>query len=288
MLQTLRSYSTQEAAVILAGVTRQLLPEELTEPARELTPVDADIRQRILGEVYRKLRLSAEDKSEESQARVINYIGKEMSNAALATSDLQEIEDRVGQQGNLRPDAYKVTLTSAREKDLRAYFITRVQIKNTVNHADDFQHLLPGLFGPTDSDVSLFIKRYDNESDPFTILVQAQRNGATLGVNKAYKIYHSDVDLDDALSPLEVLLAFIDKYGVNITVGDETSKFVMYKSIPRTGEDEINVFSFPTNLEQGTKLASGFHFKLTESTIDVAVGYMINETKYLANLKKHK
>jgi hypothetical protein len=103
------------------------------------------------------LRLTAEDKSEESQARVIGYIGREMSKAALAESDLQDIEGRVGQQGNLRPEAYKVTLTSGREKDAREFGITRIQIKTAVNHPDDFQHLLPGLFGPTDSDLSLFI-----------------------------------------------------------------------------------------------------------------------------------
>jgi hypothetical protein len=110
-----------------------------------------------------------------------------------------------------------------------------------------------------------------------------------LQVDRAFKIYHSEVDLDDALDPLEVLLAFIDKYGVDITVGDETGKFVMYKSIPLGNPPkDVNFFSVPGAVESGTNLRSGFHFKATENTLEVAVGYMINETKYLADLEKHK
>ena len=289
MLETLKTYSPQEAAVILAGVTKRLLPEELTEPALE-PPRDADVvNQRILEEVYRKLKVSPDDHSDESQARVINYIGNELSRAALAYSDVQQITDRVGQEGNLRPDAYKVILTSVREKEARTYGITRGQIKDAVNYPDDFQHLLPGLFGPSDSAVSIFTKERDNESDPFDILVQTKRTGSTLEVNKAFKIYHSNVDLVGSLTPLDILLAFVNEYGVNITVGDETSKFFLHKSIPRANSlDGTNFLSIPENFENGASLSSGFHVKVTESTIDVAVGYMINDTKYLADLEKHK
>jgi hypothetical protein len=288
MLQTLKTYSPQEAAVILAGVTKQLLPEELTEPTLEPHP-DADVNQRILEEVYHKLKVSPDDKSDESQARVINYIGNELSRAALAYSDVQEITNRIGQQGNLRADAYKVILTSTHEKAARTYGITRAQIKDAVNYPDDFQHLLPGLFGPTDNAISLFVKEHDNESDPFTILVQTKRTGSTLEVNKAFKIYYSDVDLVHSLTPLDVLLAFVNEYGVNITVGDETARFVLHKSIPRGDSQQgIDVFSVPGKFESGTNLSSGFHFKMTESTFEVAVGYMINDTKYLADLEKHK
>src|SRR6185295_10141045 len=104
--------------------------------------------------------------------------------------------------------------------------------KATVNEADDFQHLLPGLFGPVDNSVSLFTKSYSNGDDPFTILVQAERKGATIRVEHAFKIYDSDINYDHVREPLDLLLAFIEKYGSQITVGNETAKFVMYKSIP--------------------------------------------------------
>jgi len=286
MLQTLKSYSPQETAVILAGLTRQILPTELTEPTPDQPSVDLEMSQRVLGEVYRKLRLSEEDKSEKSQARVIDYIGKEMSRAALAGADLQDVENRVGQLGNLRPDAYKVILTSRDQAYFRKYGISRVQIKATVNEADDFQHLLPGLFGPVDSNISLFIKSDSNRHDPFTILVQAERAGATLQVNHAFKIYDSDVDLDHAREPLEVLLAFIEKYGVHITVGDETGKFVLYKSIPHDVRKRgMNFFQAHSG---NAAFRSGFHVMFTDNTVEIAVGYVINETTYLADLKRHE
>ena len=286
MLQTLKSYSTHDAAVILAGVTRQLLPEELIEPTADPNPVNTATRQRVLEEVYQRLKLSPEDKSEESQARVINYIGMELSRATLAGANLQEIENRVGQQGNLRPDAYKVTLTSRDEEYFRKYGISRLQIKTTVNEADDFQHLLPGLFGPVDSTVSLFIKSHSNGDDPFTSLVQAERAGATLKVQHAFKIYDSDVDLDHAREPLDILLAFIEKYGMKITVGDETGKFVMYKSIPHDVRKRgMNFFEAHTG---AADFRSAFHVMFTHNTVEIAVGYVINETTYLADLKRHE
>lgn len=289
MLQTLKNYSTQEAAVILAGVTRQLLPEELIEPTSYPTRIDSAMSQSVLAEVYKKLGLNVEDKSEKSQARVISYLGQEMSRAALAESDLPEVENRVGQQGNLRPDAYKVVLTNAKAKDLAVYDIGRSQVKQAVSEADDFQHLLPGLFGPTDSDVSLFVKEYENEGDPFTIVVQTRREGATLTISRAFKIYHSDVGLDPDLTPLGVLLAFVTIYGVNIRVGDEIVRFMLYKSIPHNeAPSGTNLFTIVEHLEEGTQTISGFHLMPTENTVEVAVGYMINETKYLADLRKHK
>ena len=289
MLQTLKNYSAQESAAILASVTRQLLPEEFVEIEDPTNPTYGDLRERVLTEVYSKLKLTADKRSEESQAQVVNYLGREMSRAALAGSDLRQLAERVGQQGNLRPDAYKVILTSAHEKDANTYGVTRVSIKDVVNLPDDFQHLLTGVFGPTDNAISLFVKEYDNQPDPFTILVQAKRNGSTLTVQRAFKIYHSDVDLSEATTPLEVLLAFVDTYGVEITVGDETRKFIMYKSIPRGDPPkDVNFFSVPGRFDSGTKLNSGFHFMVTENTIEIAVGYMINETKYLADMKKHK
>lgn len=288
MLQTLKSYSPQEASVILASVIWHLLPEELIEPTTYLTTIDDDVRRRVLGEVYQKLRVSHEDKTEKSQARVLTYIGKEMSRAALAGSDLQEIKNRVGQQGNLRPAAYKVILTSKEEKAFQKYGLSRAQIKTSVNNADDFQHLLPDLFGPVSNDVSLFVKSFPNEDDPFSLLVQALRDGAKLNVQHAFKIYHSDLDFDTRQEPLDLLLAFVDKYGLRITVGDETGKFVMYKTVPHHGSPiSSNFFNFHAD-DEPTAFRSGFHIKLTENTIEIAVGYVINETKYLSDLEKHK
>jgi hypothetical protein len=286
MLQTLKNYNNREATLILAGLSRQLLPDELLEPTLDETPIDSETHQRVLAEVYRKLRLSEEDKSEESQSRVINYIGKEMSRAALAGSDLQDVENRVGQQGNLRPEAYKVILTSRDEEYFRKYGLNRVQIKATVNEADDFEHLLPGLFGPVDNNLSLFIKSHSNGDDPFTILVQAERAGATVKVQHAFKVYDSDVNLDYVREPLDLLLVFIEKYGVQITVGDETGKFVMYKSIPHDVQKQgINFFQAHTG---NADFRSGFHVMFTRNTVEVAVGYVINETAYLADLKRHE
>jgi hypothetical protein len=212
-----------------------------------------------------------------------------MSRAALAESDLPEIENRVGQQGNLRPDAYKVILSQAKEKDFSKYEISRPQLKGAVAEPDDFQHLLPGLFGPTDSDISLFIKEYENQDDPFTVVVQAKRSGATLTINRAFKIYHSDVDLDADLTPLGVLIAFVNKYGVSVRVGNETAKFMLYKSIPRNEPSRGTPFwSIVEPLPDGTETISGLHFMATENTLEVAIGYVINETKYLKDLKVHK
>jgi hypothetical protein len=70
--------------------------------------------------------------------------------------------------------------------------------------------------------------------------------------------------------------------------GDETGKFVMYKSVPRYGSPiSGNFFDFHAD-DEPTAFRSGFHIKATENSIEIAVGYVINETKYLGDLEKHK
>jgi hypothetical protein len=63
--------------------------------------------------------------------------------------------------------------------------------------------------------------------DPSSILVVARERNAERRVHDAWRIYHSDVDLSGARSGLEVLTAFLGRFGVDARIGDATRRLFL-------------------------------------------------------------
>src|SRR4051812_18268154 len=101
MLQTLKHRSPAETAAILASLTLSLSSEP-EDRAKE--SIDENLRTSVLSEVYRKLHISQTAQTESQKAELYRFLTKEMSKAALATTNTNEIKKRLGQRGDLRPD----------------------------------------------------------------------------------------------------------------------------------------------------------------------------------------
>jgi hypothetical protein len=116
---------------------------------------------------------------------------------------------------------------------------------------------------------------------PHVLLVEAVRVGANLKVSDGWRLYPEDVRLTSAMSPLDLLGAFLAVHGVPLVIGDaaQTSSIILYARIRRLAEN-TPIASFGA-LPQGATISSRMHMRVTpEGWIEVAMAYAINDTSY--------
>ena len=107
MTETLKQFTADERALLLARITRRYLPNPGIDPPSETSPDDAAVQERILEEIKAHLRITSEEEPE-AQKVLINYLSEGMSRAVLENADLKAIEHRLGQRGELPISSYKV------------------------------------------------------------------------------------------------------------------------------------------------------------------------------------
>ena len=290
MLQTLKNRQPQDVAALLAGLTLSLIPAEETEGAA-VTPVDEPLRNKVLSEVYQKLRLNPLDQSESQKAELFSFLAKEMSRAALANANIEEIKARVGQRGDLRPDLYSIEIPSEARSLAKQRSISLGEITSALEHPDDVEHLLGGVLSSADTEnaISVYSQEQETEStgEHSFLLVLSRRTGYHQQVMEPIRIYPSDVHLDDVISPLDLLKAFIEKYGFVLKVAGRTGKFFLYETIPYYG-DFTKLVEYPPGFEKETSHRTSLLVKHSLGRVEVALVYSINQGRYLADLQKHK
>jgi hypothetical protein len=176
--------------------------------------------------------------------------------------------------------------------------ITKNQVEEAIHSPDDYQHLMTEDALVDEDDVfSIFMKKNlgQKRMDPNRLLVQSFRQGLEQVAQSAWRIYSSDVDLRSAQEPLDVLRAFADAFGVNVTVGDlgnrsDTAiKFVYKKTFPKSPlSDETSFLIGHENVPGAQLFSSWSHRKTTNPSIfHVGIAYTINLTRYRASLISH-
>ncbi len=103
-------------------------------------------------------------------------------------------------------------------------------------------------------------------------------------------MYYSDVDLTKARTPVDVLRAFVEVYGLICRVGQGAAKkFYLYETFPRTKEDATSLMTIDTApCGDGDEIWASLHLLLTiDNVIEVSLAYAINKNKYQADLRRH-
>lgn len=283
MLQTLKHHPPAEAAAILAGLTLSLSPE-----AEDSTDsVDDKLRGTLLSEVYRKLHISTTAQSESDKAKLYRFLTKEMSTAALSAANTDEIKQRVGQRGDLRPDLYEIIIPNDVRVKANEQSVSISDIREALENPDGVEHLLPEQFGITGDAVSLYYVEWETVKSGETsfLLILTRRKGYKQTVADVIRFFESDVPTQ-AKTPLELLKAFVERYGVVQQIGDRAAKFFLYEVIPFFGKP-ANFLQFPAQSEGAVTLTRCF-VKFSQNTAEVAIAFTINEREYLADLRKHK
>ena len=288
-LPSLRDQSAKEVEGILASLTLGLLPNPgLSVMGSDLT---SDVRDRLIQEIRISLGLKMGDNSPRAMSRIYEYLAREMGNAALTGVDLKEVRTRLGDKGELAPPLYKVVFTDSFKNGSKRRGVDERIVELTLQSPDNVEHLHPELLGITTKKLtSLYLKSFINNSRPFnsyTLLVFCTRLGYVQQVADAWQIFHSDVDLSKAQTPLDVLKALVAKYGFEIQVGERKANFFWHESVPISRRLPLNkIINIPT--EPSTNWAITWSpGEMRDNNLELIYAFAINNAAYEADLAKH-
>src|SRR5258705_11496608 len=235
-LPSLKNQSAKEIEGILANLTLDVLPNPGTASGGRISDLAPDVRERLIREIRISLGLKSDDTSSRAMSKIYEYLAEELGRAALAGVDINEVKTRLGERGQLAPSLYKIVFTDAFKNESKRRGIDERAVELTLQSPDSVEHLRPELLGITSKRAtSLYLKRFYNSSRPvnsYSLLVFCTRVGYVQEVGDAWQVFHSDVDLNSARTPLDVLKALVGKYGFEIQVGESKGAFFWHEHVP--------------------------------------------------------
>lgn len=241
MITALRNIDPETAQGILANITLDMMPDPGIKSSLNRVPVDSELRDKLIEELRVRLRLKRNDRSLKAMSKLYSALAEEIQSIALQHEDINKIRARLGHQGILSPSQYQIKFTQQFRKVAEKLGVTQYQAELAIRNPDSYQHLQPEHFGfDPNYAISLFIKvqRETASAERYTLLVFTNRNGFVQKVIDAWRVYPSDVNLESLSLPVDVLRAFIDRFGTTFKIGDKEGKFFMNERLPITQNEE--------------------------------------------------
>jgi hypothetical protein len=269
-LQSLSGKSPQEAFEALTLVTQLLLPNPGIDEDEATT---SELTSSVLAEIRQRYK--------DSQAgELYELLSSEITRSALAETGEQQIRYRLGEQGYLWSNKHRVSFSDNFLASMRDLNVRKAHVEDAVHNADGVRHLLPEKYGANENALSLFVKFISKTKVPHVLLILGSRKGDMLNVYFALRIIPSVVPIQGAKTPLDILRAFVEKYGVDVFVGDEIGKFFLYKSTDKsTGIVPLE--------KRDVNIIGCFIVSRVQNTLEVGAAFAIDILKYQDSLKEH-
>jgi biotin operon repressor len=237
-----------------------------------------------LDEIRTRLGLSKATDPELAHSLIAKTIADTLRESILGNADREAILKRVGAAGRLPAAAYNVVQSREFQTTFYRLGVSRNHVENAVKHPDDHQHLMTEGMPESWQDASLFMKFVASRDEirKHWLLVQTHRMGIDQRVSAAWRVYLDDIDLESAERPVDVLKAFVDAYGVLMTVGDTKAIFIEAKTFPAGVPVKVDWTGAPED-----------HFVSITHTTDaigqfrIGITYCIDIPKYVLTLKAH-
>lgn len=242
----------------------------------------SDVRLLAVEEIIKSLNLKGIDQFHELKAKLLAFVGNEIRALALESKDISKARKRLGQKGMLSPKAYQVKFAQEFFKFCIPLGVTKNEVVQSIGSPDMFEHFLPEIEDCPEA-ISLYTKMFKNGADPYTLMVDSRRVGDELNVHFAARVYHSDVDLLAVNSAMDILQAFTDKYGWEITLGSQKGKLI--KNFILNG---AKFFQIETMHPVGKKTVYRYSFRrLTDDRIEFSIAYGVDIDLYAEALRSH-
>jgi hypothetical protein len=278
-LQTLNGFDRITANNILAAAALATAADPGVDDRVFIKRYEKEV-QAVLNEIRARA-------SRTTEAEVDRILSDEIDRSVFADGDekLAEALGRAGQAGRLSPAVYKVEQSPVFAELFSKFAPKRKVVEDAVRHPDDFQHLMTE--GAVENEViSLFMKRLEpgGGKPPHWLLVQTHRREMTQVVQSAWRVYPDDVDLTRARSPLDVLKAFVETFGMTVRVGGRSEKFVESVTVVGTRNALMEITPAP----RGPYFSSVSQVKTTAPGVfNVGIAYCIDLVKYAAALRPY-
>lgn len=300
-LTALKDKDPKEVAKLLSAVAGTLLPTPTASNVISQMGNDPEFVEAILSEIRARLRVRKGDQSVKTQSQIYAFLSQEISEATLTREAINKVESRLGDRGDLHPSRYEIRFTGGALERIEATGNRRGNVIEAVTHPDQVVHLkakyLSEEYDPrlTFSIKSVTTKRAE---DRFILFVYSHRVGKFLYVAGAFRIYLSDVQVDDPSDPIDVVRSFANSFGANFQLGDKVSKFMLHETVALKHEPnkddalrkDMKVLDALTGHHYGSVIISGksvIRGGSNEVVIEVILGLMLDIDKYLAYLRRH-
>lgn len=301
-LNILRDKDPREVALLLAGVSSSMLPNPGVGQVLHRTATDPEFIKAVLSEIRHRLTIREDDYSRKTQARIYAFLSDALSNAALANTDVKNIKARLGNKGELRPSDYEIRINDDVVPMLEALGTKRSHVIEAILRPDKVTHLLNNANLEVQFRPTISIKSIDNRNpeDRFILLIHSVRDGNTQHIGSAFRVYPSDVDLTTASEPVDVLKAFVNKYGLTFQLGVRVSKCmvdevleVKRSTLALIDRKDRSAFTLLDG-EKGDYflplvdyLESQLQGSEGESLVNITLAFMVDISAYVSTLRKH-
>lgn len=281
MLETLQHMSPKQMISVLAAAARETgstLPEFEGGKPKSL---DGPVRD-LIQEIHTVLKIPAEDNSNKSRKAIDEFLVRAIRNVVLGKEQEDIVLQNVAKHGLLSPSAYKVEFDSDFNRLFKALGGYRNTVEEAVLRPDDFQHLMTDPPFVDESELfSLFVKKGTRpELGAHWLLVQTLRKGITQLVQCAWWVHAADVDVSRVEKPLDLLRAFVDKFGIPLRMGEKSGKYIEDAVLDKTPGEPAS-FEFEVNLKTDEYFwTASSRVKLEEDRFQVGIAYCIDLKMY--------
>jgi hypothetical protein len=283
-LQSLKPKSNDEREWLLSSVADRLVPK----PYDEL-PASSETKA-LLEEINKRLGIEGIAKTPEAKARLFQFVANELVSVATDTAHLREARERIGQKGWLRPGLYEVKFAQPFTHSA-TFGVRRSHVEQALSNPDAIEHLFPEKKGLVEvAPLSLIAKRIDvgKNKDSFFLLVVARRQGFVLTVQMAWRVYPEDVAVRAGTTPLEMLRAFVEKYGLVQRIAGKEAKFFDYMAIP-WGESDKHELTIEVLRPDNRPIHQLQMIRPLpqKQMVEIGLCLAIDDDKYRADLAQH-
>lgn len=245
---------------------------------------DSEARE-LLSQIRTQLRIY-DDESTEAQLSISNYITKAIQQNLFSDKDVNQALAAAGQAGRLNPAIYIVVQPRGFSDLFSLLSVKPSHVDDAVKHPDDYQHIMDAKANDeSKGKISIFLKKVTaaKQGNDHWLLVQTLRDGLKQIAQSAWRVFPDVVELSKAEKPIDVLKAFVDAFGVEISLAGITGKFI--ESIPAK-KGEHTTMAFSVTRPFFTSMST------TDTTdpniVQVGAAYCIDTVKYGEFLERKK
>lgn len=293
MLETLNKLDLTEKRGLLAQAAFSMHRDPATG---EFEVPLAGRLQPLLEEATRNLEIDVNSVSERDRSRLAKLFSRELRKLILDDKTRHAARGRLADKGLLGLEAYKFRVGAHLRRQAKDFGIMIPSVRATLSKPTSFQHMTPTEAPKFSRNrFSIFVKHFGmpEHADFHWILAFAIRKKNKIIADAAWRIFRSDLGnrLDfSRASPLDLLKEFTSVFGIPIQVGRAApSKFIVYDRIPIEGTERPSEV-FGVDMLKGRKYTSNFLFRRNAEppSIEVAIAFCIDDTKYLEALERHR
>jgi hypothetical protein len=278
MIEAVRKFGPRTAAGILSGLALAL---DAPDPERHYLPPLGTIEQQVLTELRETLRIAPDDHSANAIEQLADALDEEAARVAGIQPDASTTE-QLNRAGLLPSDLVEIEFSPGlfeawSVQNYGSYWETEKWLaETTVRHPHREQTFGPSAVpGLVSLFARFFVHRYPARS--FWMIVTGARIGSVYSLRQMFRVYPQDVDLSGCESLLDVLEAFVNKFGADIEIEGKTGRF--FYSLRERDQEQVGTFS--GMVRKGESLAISFLGQPTPENAFLRLVFVVNLSVYL-------